>query len=146
VARVGQTAGALVVAVDAGADENAAHGLIVEPFVFNPPPSDGWRVRQDAFGRPTITSSDPDCLANPLLNDVVCGVGGRTSLQLTTRGGTDVGTLVDHNAAAQTCFPGSGVTDRPTPATSISGREMTGSRSTRGVRPARATRATSRGP
>ncbi len=121
VARVGQTAGALVVAVDAGADENAAHGLVVDPFVFNPPPRDGWRVRQDAFGRPTITTSDPDCLANPLVNDVVCGVGGRTSLQLTTRGGADVVTLVDHNAAAQTCFPGSGVTDPPTPATVVLG-------------------------
>ena len=117
VARVGDTAGALVVAVDAGADQNTAHGLIVEPFVFSVPSRDGWRVRQDQFGRPTITSSDPDCLTNPVANDVVCGVGGQTSLQLTTGGGADVVTLIGFNAAAQVCFRQSGVTDRVAPAT-----------------------------
>src|SRR5262245_23727623 len=32
----------------------------------------GLRVRQTGFGVPTISSSDPDCMTNPVFNDVVC--------------------------------------------------------------------------
>lgn len=93
VARVGVASGNLVVAVDPGADQNSAHGVIVEPFVVAP--RDGFRVRQDQAGRPTITTSDPDCFANPVVNDVVCD-GGRASAGVTARGGADSVTLTGH--------------------------------------------------
>ena len=103
VARVGASAGALAVAVPAGADEAAVHGLIVESFVDIA--RDGFRVRQDALGVATITTSDPDCAANPAFNDVVCS-GGRASAEITMRSGADRVTLRGRTALADTCFPG----------------------------------------
>ena len=70
VARVGLGGGDLVVAVDNDGDQNATHGLIIQPFTDLT--RDGFRVRQDALGVATITTSDPDCTANPSFNDVVC--------------------------------------------------------------------------
>ena len=70
VARVGLGGGNLVVAVNNDGDQNATHGLIVQPF--SDLTRDGFRVRQDALGVATITTSDPDCTANPVFNDVVC--------------------------------------------------------------------------
>jgi Ca2+-binding RTX toxin-like protein len=102
-ARVGLGGGALTVAVDAGADENAVHGMIVEPF--SDLTRDGFRVRQDALGVATITTSDPDCSGNPLANDVVCS-GTRGSLTLTARGGADRVALRGANPNVPTCFSG----------------------------------------
>ena len=103
VARVGSGGGALVVAVDAGADETAVHGIVVESYTdtFR----DGFRVRQDALGVATITTSDPDCVANPAFNDVVCS-GGRAGAAVTTRSGDDRVTLRGRTAQADTCFVG----------------------------------------
>ncbi len=105
VARVGSGGGALVVAVEAGSDEAALHGIIVESFIneFR----DGWRVRQDALGVATITTSDTDCVANPVFNDVVCA-GGRSGATITTRSGNDRVTLRGRTAQADACFPGTG--------------------------------------
>ena len=103
VARVGSSAGALVVAVEAGADETAVHGIIVESFTDSF--RDGFRVRQDELGVATITTSDPDCAANPAFNDVVCS-GGRAGATVTTRSGNDRVTLRGRTAQADTCFAG----------------------------------------
>lgn len=86
VARVGSAAGDLVVAVDAGVGSGTPHGVLVEPYVDEA--RNGFRVHQDQLGRPTITTSDADCLANPAFNDVVCN-GGRRSLSVVMRGGAD---------------------------------------------------------
>ena len=101
VARVGLGGGNLVVAVNNDGDQNATHGLIVQPFTDIT--RDGFRVRQDALGVATITTSDPDCSANPVFNDVVCS-GARGSLNVTMRGGADRVTLRDQNAASEACF------------------------------------------
>ena len=101
VARVGLGGGNLVVAVDNDGDQNATHGLIVQAFTN--PGRDGFRVRQDALGVATITTSDPDCTANPVFNDVVC-LGARGSLNVTMRGGADRVTLRDQNAESEACF------------------------------------------
>jgi Ca2+-binding RTX toxin-like protein len=95
-----------VVAVDQGADENATHGFVIQPFTDIT--RDGFRVRQDAFGVATITTSDPDCFANAVVNDVVCN-GARGSLNVTMRGGADRVTLRGDNASGDVCFAG-GVT------------------------------------
>ncbi len=113
VARVGLGGGNLVVAVDADADQNATHGLTIQPFTDIT--RDGFRVRQDAFGVATITSSDPDCFTNPVVNDVVCS-GARGSLNVTMRGGADRVTLRGDNASGDVCFAG-GVTAPVIPAT-----------------------------
>jgi Ca2+-binding RTX toxin-like protein len=103
VARVGLGGGNLVVAVDNDGDQNATHGLVVQPFTDIA--RDGFRVRQDALGVATITTSDPDCTANPVFNDVVCS-GARGSLDVTMRGGADRVTLRDANASSDACFVG----------------------------------------
>jgi Ca2+-binding RTX toxin-like protein len=105
VARVGLNGGALAVAVDPGAGAGDSHGLIVEPFTDVT--RDGFRARQDALGRPTITTSDGDCAANPVFNDVVC-TGSRGSLSLVMGAGGDTVSLRGPNASAETCFGGGG--------------------------------------
>jgi Ca2+-binding RTX toxin-like protein len=113
VARVGLGGGNLVVAVDADADQNATHGMTIQPFTDIT--RDGFRVRQDAFGVATITSSDPDCFTNPVVNDVVCS-GARGSLNVTMLGGADRVTLRGDSASGDVCFLG-GVTAPVIPAT-----------------------------
>ena len=103
VVRVGLGGGSLAVVVDTGADQNATHGVVVQPFTDLT--RDGFRVRQDAFGVATITSSDADCFTNPIVNDVVCS-GARGSLSVVMRGGADRVTLRGDNASADVCFAG----------------------------------------
>lgn len=101
VVRVGQAGGLLAVGVDAGADENAANGFVIQPFTDIA--RDGFRVRQDAFGVATITTSDGDCLANSVVNDVVCA-GARGSLNVVMRGGADRITMRGDSASGDVCF------------------------------------------
>jgi hypothetical protein len=100
------TNGALIVAVQnvvAGADGD--HGIIIEGFKEQGAGGrDGWRVRQDSFGRPALVENDADCSGNVLFNDVVC-TGARGSAVVTggdgrdlvvfseTRAGQEVGTV-----------------------------------------------------
>jgi hypothetical protein len=62
----------LVVEVQSRSGPDGNHGVIVEPFDRGDPI--GSRVRQQALGNPSISSSDADCDHNPVFNDVVCGV------------------------------------------------------------------------
>ena len=105
VARVGLgPAGDLAVAVNPGAGVDDAHGIIIEPFRQSG--SDGFRVRQDALGRPPFVTSDTaDCSVNPILNDVVCN-GPRGSAGVTTFRGADAVTMIGQVANTPGCFAG----------------------------------------
>ena len=104
VARVGLgPTGNLAVAVDPGAGQDDDHGIIAEPFTDGS--RNGFRVRQDALGRPPFATSDTaDCSFNPIFNDVVCN-GPRGSAEVTTFRGADVVTLRDDNPTTGACVP-----------------------------------------
>lgn len=92
------------------------HAMIIEPFADDS--RFGWRVRQASLGQPAFSSQDPDCTVNPILNDVVCDIGGsRAGISVETEGGDDtVRILETRDDITSRCEDLFGASEGPFPA------------------------------
>jgi hypothetical protein len=80
--------GALVVTSAAlGAEPNARASVVIEHFADAN--RNGLRIRQVGLGDPAIRTSDSLCTENPLFNDVVCGIGLPSRIEIVTSDADD---------------------------------------------------------